>query len=254
MTTSMPVTVRCAVCGADSAQCVLSSTSTFGPPDLDLRPNGPARWALQFQIQRCPRCGYCAENVGQRARGARRAVDSIVYRDVLDNARMPALACEYFCAALVAEAAELRDAASSHFLSAAWVCDDAGAAEQARICRDRAAEMLAAAIEWGDVPSENAVVHGVRADMLRRAGRYTDALDALEAARLTADDDESGRRRPCSRSSASSRRRGTTARTRSTRRSPRRSEAVSIFSPDDVDRMFWLFERQLEAARAIALR
>jgi hypothetical protein len=187
----MPVMVRCAVCGAESAQHVLTSTSAFGPPDLDLRPNGPARWALQFQIQRCPRCGYCAEQVGQRTRGARQAVESIIYRDVLENARMPELARQYFCAALVAEAAELRDQASSHLLSAAWACDDSGAAEQARICRDRAAEMLAKAIEWGDVPSESPVVHGVRADMLRRAGRYHDSLAALDAATTRdADDDE----------------------------------------------------------------
>jgi hypothetical protein len=190
MTTSMPVTVRCALCGASSAQHVLSSTSTFGPPDLDLRPNGPARWALQFQVQGCPRCGYCADNIGQRTRHARRAVESIVYRDVLDNARMPQLARQFFCAALVAEVAEQRDAASSHFLSAAWVCDDAGAGKQARICRDRAAEMLAAAIEWGDVPAESPVVHGVRADILRRAGRYDEALAALDAALWFEDEDE----------------------------------------------------------------
>ena len=30
-----------------------------------------------------------------------------------------------------------------------------------------------------------------------------------------------------------------------------RTEALSIFSPDDVDRMFWLFERQLEELRAL---
>ncbi len=190
MTTSIPLMTRCALCSAESAQHVLSSTSTFGPPDLDLRPNGPARWALQFQIQRCPRCGYCAERIGQRTPGARRAVESIVYRDVLENARMPELARQYFCAALVAEAAELRDQASSHFLSAAWACDDSGAAEQARICRDRAAEMLAKAIEWGDVPSESPVVHGVRADMLRRSGRHDEAIDALDAAGARGEDDE----------------------------------------------------------------
>lgn len=104
-----------------------------------------------------------------------------MYRDVLENARMPELARQYFCAALVAEAAELRDQASSHFLSAAWACDDSGATEQARICRNRAAEMLAKAIEWGDVPSESPVVHGVRADMLRRAGRYDEAVEALSS-------------------------------------------------------------------------
>jgi hypothetical protein len=182
MTTSMPVTVRCALCGTESAQRVLASTSSFGPPDLDLRPNGPARWALEFQVQRCPGCGYCAENIGQRTRDARRAVESIVYRDVLDNARMPELARSYFCAALVAEATKLRGTGSSLFLSAAWACDDAGAIDQARICGDRAAEMLAKAIEWGDVPSESLVVHGVRADMLRRAGRFDEAIEALASA------------------------------------------------------------------------
>lgn len=186
----MPVTVRCAVCGTDSAQHVLGSTSTFGPPDLDLRPHGPARWALQFQVQRCPRCGYCAETIGQRSRGARRAVASIVYRDVLENARMPELARRFFCAALVAEAAELRHKSARHFCSAAWACDDAGSTEQARICRDRAAEMLARAIEWGDVPSQSPVVHGVRADMLRRAGRYEEAIEVLDAAGVGGEDDD----------------------------------------------------------------
>jgi hypothetical protein len=62
----MTVTIRCAVCGADSTQNVLASTSTHCPPDLDLRAGGPARWALQFQVQRCPFCGYCAEMIGKR--------------------------------------------------------------------------------------------------------------------------------------------------------------------------------------------
>ena len=95
----MPVTVRCALCGAQSRQSVLSSTSTFGPPDLDLRPSGPARWALQFRVQCCPRCGYCAESIGQRTPRAGRTVGSVIYRDVLENARMPALARHFFCAA-----------------------------------------------------------------------------------------------------------------------------------------------------------
>ncbi|HXG77527.1 MAG TPA: hypothetical protein VNJ53_13255 [Gaiellaceae bacterium] len=192
MTTSMPVLVRCALCGGESHQNVLSSTSTFGPPDLDLRPNGPARWALGFRIQRCPSCGYCAANIGQRIAGAERAVASVVYRDVLENARMPALARQYFCAALVAEAAALRDEAARRFTDAAWVCDDEGAVEQARICRQRAAEMLALAIEWGDVPTESPVVRGVLADLWRRAGRYEEAIAAAEAgeALLDAEDEE----------------------------------------------------------------
>jgi predicted RNA polymerase sigma factor len=35
-------------------------------------------------------------------------------------------------------------------------------------------------------------VHGVRADVLRRAGRYDEALTALDAALTSEDDDEPG--------------------------------------------------------------
>ena len=194
MTTSMTVMVRCALCGADSTQNVLTSTSTFGAPDLDLRPGGPARWALQFHVQCCPDCGYCAERIGERTASAGDAVASILYRDVLENARMPAIARHFFCAALVAEADERRGVAAGHFVDAAWACDDAGAVEQARICRERAAEMLAKAIEWGDAP-ETPVSRGVLADLLRRAGRYDDAIDVLVAgeALLDLDDEHHGR-------------------------------------------------------------
>ena len=53
MTTMREVDVRCAVCGTLGRKAVLTSTSSFGPPDLDLRPHGPARWALEFEVQRC---------------------------------------------------------------------------------------------------------------------------------------------------------------------------------------------------------
>ena len=190
MTTSMPVRVRCALCGTLSQQQVLSSTSHFGPPDLDLRPNGPARWALQFLVQHCPRCGYCAKRIGERTPRAGRTVGSAMYRDVLEKAKMPALARHFSCAALVAEAAERREAAAWHFAEAAWACDDSGATEQARICRDRAAEMLASAIAWGDVATENVVIHGVIADLLRRAGRYEEALAACATGEAALDSDD----------------------------------------------------------------
>ena len=190
MTTSMPVQVRCALCGTLSQQQVLSSTSYFGPPDLDLRPNGPARWALQFQVQHCVRCGYCAKRIGERTPKAGRTVESLIYRDVLEKAKMPALARHFFCAALVAEAAERREAAAWHFVEAAWACDDSGATEQARTCRDRAAEMLSSALAWGDIATENVVVHGVIADLRRRAGRYEEALVACAAGEVALETDD----------------------------------------------------------------
>jgi hypothetical protein len=178
-----------------SQQQALTSTSSFGPPDLDLRPSGAARWALQFHVQHCPRCGYCALRIGERTRRAGRTVASLVYRNVLEKAKLPALARHFFCAALVAEAAELREQAAWHFVEAAWACDDNGAVEQAGICRERAAEMLASALAYGDVSRDNAVVHGVRADLLRRAGRHDEAIAACAEgeAGLDPEDEADGR-------------------------------------------------------------
>src|SRR5919198_26020 len=101
MTTMREVEVRCAVCGALSRRAELSSTSSFGPPDLDLRPQGPARWALEFGVQRCDGCGYCARSLGQAPVGARATVESDAYRDVLECSRLPRLARSLFCSALV---------------------------------------------------------------------------------------------------------------------------------------------------------
>ncbi|MCS7006343.1 MAG: hypothetical protein RMM28_03735 [Thermoleophilia bacterium] len=187
MTTSMPITVRCALCGELSTQMALASTSSSGAPDLDLRPRGPARFALPFRVQHCSSCGYCAPRIGECGPTAAETVSSLVYREVYERAKMPALARHLFCAALVAEGAEDRVQAAWHFVEAAWACDDAGATAQARVCRERAAEMFASALAYGDIPTESTVVHGVRADLLRRARRYEDAREALEAAEATVD-------------------------------------------------------------------
>jgi hypothetical protein len=160
---------------------VLSSTSVLGANDLDGRPNGPARWALEFGVQCCPGCGYCAVDVEEVRTNAGRAVADAAYADVLKNSGMPALARHYYCAALVAEAAGEPDRAARHYIEAAWACDDAEATERGRACRLRAAEMMAAAFESGQA-ADSPVSHGVRADLLRRAGLFEEALAAVEDA------------------------------------------------------------------------
>jgi hypothetical protein len=182
MTTMREIDVRCALCGALTRTAELTSTSSFGPPDLDLRPNGPARWALELRVQRCDDCGYCARSLGAAPPGARTTVESPVYRDVLERSRLPRLARSLFCAALVQEGAGRPESAGWRFLEAAWACDDRDARAQARICRERAAEMFARALEVGEAESPVAVVHTLIAEVWRRAGRFDDAIHACDAA------------------------------------------------------------------------
>jgi hypothetical protein len=190
MTTFTEVDVRCAVCGELSRVAELTSTSSFGPPDLDLRPQGPARWALEFGVQRCRSCGYCAPSIGTSPPGASKAVESVVYRGVLEGSRLPRLAREYFCSALVQEHAGSPGRAAGGFLRAAWASDDARATGQARVCRDRAAEMLECALALGDHDAPREVVYAMLADLRRRSGRFEQALAACDGAQEALADSE----------------------------------------------------------------
>jgi hypothetical protein len=193
MTTFSEVDVRCAVCGELSRVAELTSSSSFGPPDLDLRPQGPARWALQFGVQRCRACGYCASSIGVAPPGAGEIVESVVYRGVRAGSRLPRLARDYFCAALVAEGASNDpESAARRFLKAAWACDDAGATAQARICRDRAAEVLERAIDAGELEPPREVAFAILADLRRRACRFDVALEACDQAQEALAESERG--------------------------------------------------------------
>ena len=61
--TTLPREMTCAVCGAPSTQTVVSSASAFGASDLDTRPPEMVRSGLRYEVQECPSCGYCSENI-----------------------------------------------------------------------------------------------------------------------------------------------------------------------------------------------
>lgn len=184
MTTFRETTVRCAVCGELQQALILTSTSSFGPPDLDLRPAGPQRWALPYAVQRCGACGYCAGSLGQAPRGAEATVRSVTYRGVLEGSRLPSLARSLFCAALVKEAAGDADAAGWRFLEAAWACDDVPDPAQARVCRDRAVELFRRALVTGEAKAPRGMVLTLIADLLRRARRFDEAGELAAQAQL----------------------------------------------------------------------
>ena len=54
---------KCSVCGETSLQPILTSTSAWGYPDLDLRPPEMKRSSMFAWLQECPHCGYIATNL-----------------------------------------------------------------------------------------------------------------------------------------------------------------------------------------------
>lgn len=178
MTTFLEQRVRCARCGKTSEQEVLASTNAFGSPDLDLRPPEMERSTMGLWLQLCPECGYVAPDLSALV-GKAETVRSPEYRGVLDDTRYPELARRFLAYGLLCGETDAESAALSR-LHAAWVCDDAEAADRALECRNMAAAGLSA-LKPFDADEEGLSRWAVLVDVLRRAGRFGDARAECEA-------------------------------------------------------------------------
>jgi hypothetical protein len=182
MTTIATQIVACGVCGGESEQLLLTSTSSFGPPDLDMRPGPPARDALFAHVQRCPACGFCAPSLEEGDEELRPLVGSALYRETLERGDLPELARTFLCAAIVLDDREREAESAWAAIEAAWACDDAGADEAARVCRGRAIEFLHEVVAAGDELVDDLDAEAaVKSDLLRRAGRFEEAATLATA-------------------------------------------------------------------------
>lgn len=187
MTKIVAENVPCFVCGKSSEQRVIHSTNQLGAPDLDGRPSEMARSTMPYWVQNCPHCGYCAANLARGHESARDTVKSPAYQAQLHAPDTPSLANGFLCAAMLAGAARRLPDAVQHRLHAAWVADDSGQNELARQYRSAAVDALLSRREalkaWqsggADWKGSEAVF---LVDVLRRAGRFTEALREVDAA------------------------------------------------------------------------
>ncbi len=181
MTTLANQKVTCGACGHVFSHPVLSSTNAFGSPDLDTRPPEMQRSTMQTWIQRCPSCGYSARDTSQIDDRVRPVMDGTAYRSQLTDTKYPELASTFICSALLAEAVGRRGDAGWAYLHAAWILDDAGKDELARLWRGRAADTFLALLAGGQSFAEQpGASEAIVTDCLRRAGRGDEALPLIE--------------------------------------------------------------------------
>ena len=165
----------------------VASTYVPDPPDLDTRSNSMARSELALDIQQCPSCGYCAPTISRPLAVAKEFLAAESYRKCLENDSIPTPAGRFLCWSMIAgEAGQTADVIWAQ-IHAAWICDDAGTVEVARVCRRRAAELLNSI---RDERQREQIVEGrgalfaLRADLLRRCGDFdlaqVSAEDGLE--------------------------------------------------------------------------
>jgi hypothetical protein len=186
--------VRCGSCGETSEQTLSPASGAAEgnqPPDFDTRPNGPVRATIQFWMQRCPHCGYCASDISAIHVNAANLIASLAYQRQLIDSKFPPKACEFLCHAMILDQVGQQADAGWTCLHAAWVCDDEEHMEAAVQARDLAIDYWRkakkAGQDFGDPGLEGVLI----TDLLRRMSRFEDALINCAQALDEAGDDDS---------------------------------------------------------------
>jgi hypothetical protein len=168
-------TPRCAVCGTGSRQAPFRTEPPEQAPDLDLRPGEPVRSTMARWLQQCPGCGYAAPNITRAHPAAAQAVAAAPFRALMAETGYPPLARRFLAWAHVLEETGALHAAAEASLQAAWVADDLGKPELARLWR------LDAVALWRSGPPLDAEQTVRVIDALRRAEAWEDAAATAEA-------------------------------------------------------------------------
>lgn len=190
MTTHYSEDVCCAVCGKMSSHIGIASTNAFGSADLDSRPPEMQRSTISTWVQRCPDCGYCAKRIDSADAVAKVVVVSPEYRSQLTSQDYPELANAFLCQCLVCEKSGFYNDAVLASVHAAWACDDIPRAEAAARCRSEAVRLIQAMHLRDETLSEQRGADEIMlTDLLRRSGRFDEALDFVDKAIPTINDE-----------------------------------------------------------------
>lgn len=184
MSTYVNLPVTCSVCGKESRQRILSSTNSFGAPDLDLRPAGMQRATMGSWSQECPHCGYVAFRLDQPAPVDQAWLQEAHYTSCEHRSFANPLAQQFFRLYLISSHGEKHREAFLSALYAAWACDDSQDRENASFCRRKAIDALDAHIMEQGGEESNMVQ---RADLMRRAGLFEELLRQYATIRLSED-------------------------------------------------------------------
>lgn len=191
MTTICTTTMRCPVCGTRSEHRGIMSTSAWGPSDLDTRPPQMERSTMFAWVRRCPKCGYCARNSSATGPRAREIISGKEYREQLSDPACPGLANSFLCRGILDRESGDYATATWDLMHAAWVCDDAGHADQAIACRRKAADMFKEAEGHGQqvAGQQDGSGTAILVDLLRRSGRRDEARKVIAERRDGISDD-----------------------------------------------------------------
>ena len=176
MTTVMPGTSRCFICGSENEYHVLASTNSFGPTDLDTRPPEMKRSTMPYWVHTCPACGYTAVDVSDETTVGKAFLETEAYR-TCDGIRFKSdLAKQFYRHSLILSAEGNDEDAFWALLYAAWASDDKKDKAGAAAAREKAIGIADQLLEAG-VPDWEDTLSLIRADLLRRISRFDQLLE-----------------------------------------------------------------------------
>jgi len=171
----------CFVCKTEDEYTIIGSTNRFGSPDLDTRPPEMIRSTIDYQVQHCPSCHYCARDISDGNADVIPIVKSDEYQRQAENSFYPRLGDAFLCEAVIEEKQGDYESAAWSAIHAAWSCDDRGSVEAAQKCRLRAIELIGQAEKNNQaIAAEDGSCDLIKIDLLRRAGEFDQALVITE--------------------------------------------------------------------------
>ena len=124
MTTYYTRTTICGVCSTSFEYSDISSTNSFGSPDLDTRPPEMQRSTINTWVQRCPGCGACAFDLSRLDNSAKSIIESPKYKEQLNNKEYSDLANYFLCKSIIEENLGQHVNATWSLIHGAWILDD----------------------------------------------------------------------------------------------------------------------------------
>lgn len=183
MTTLRTSSVDCAGCLSTQEITLVVSTNAFGSMDLDMRPPPMQRDTLQYQIHRCPSCGFAGHKLAWFEGLDVRLITDHHYLALLADGTYPDVANSFRAYGFLKSKANQEAASVGAYLKAAWVCDDlAMTAEPSVACRQQALSSLSLLNDSGDSYTSDLITDKVlRIDLLRRTKQFNAAFDQVNA-------------------------------------------------------------------------
>ena len=177
--------VECVVCNEISNQAVIISTNVFGSPDLDTRPPEMERSNLEFEIQRCPSCGYCSSDLSKCHENSKDIVGSQKYKTIITDCLLPEVASSFMALSYEYEQNnQIRDSVWSA-IQASWICDDEENLEASKNCRKQALSLIEKAGSYEKLLSDQVGSSELIAiDLMRRVGMFSKGLKLVKSTKV----------------------------------------------------------------------